>query len=167
MIASSSGSSRLPAPAIGDRAHQPSSVHFPQHEFGKTSVVNCFQRKWFERWSWLHYDQDRDLAFCFLCVVACQKNLLQTAHCLEQAFISAGFSNWKDATAEFSKHEVSRCHKDSMLRTITLPATTCDVGELLFSQLAKERLERCKCLLELFFNTRFLARQGLPFRGDG
>ena len=51
-ITSSSGSSRLPTPAIGDRAYQPSSVHFPQHEFGNTSVVRCsFQRKWFERWS--------------------------------------------------------------------------------------------------------------------
>ena len=34
-MASSSGSSRLPTPAIGDRAHQPFSVHFPQREFGK------------------------------------------------------------------------------------------------------------------------------------
>ena len=49
---------------------------------------------------------------------------------------------------------------------ITFPAT-CDVGELLSSQLAKERLEQRKCLLKLFFNARFLARQGLPFRGDG
>lgn len=167
-MASSSGSSRLPTPAIGDRAHQPSSFHFPHREFGKASVVKrSFQRKWFERWSWLHYDEDRDLAFCFVCVVAYQKNLLQSAHCFEQAFISTGFSNWKDAIAKFSKHEVSRCHKDSMLKTITLPATTRDVGELLSLQIAKERLERRKCLLKLLSNARFLARQGLPFRGDG
>ena len=62
------------------------------------------------------------------CVVAYQKNLLQSAHCLEQEFISADFSNWKDATAKFSKHKVSQCHKDSVLKTITLPATTCDVA---------------------------------------
>ena len=167
-MASSSGSSRLPTPAIGDRGHQPSSFHFPQRELGKTSVVKrSFQRKWFERWSWLHYDEDRDLAFCFVCVAAYQKNLLQSAHCLEQAFISTGFSNWKDATAKFSKHEASRCHKDSVMKMITLPATTSDVGELLSSQLAKERLKRRKCLLKLLSNARFLARQGLPFRGDG
>ena len=106
------------------------------------------------------------LAFCFVCVVAYQKNLLQSAHCFEQAFISTGFSNWKDAIAKFSKHEVSRCHKDSVLKTITLPATTRDVGELLSSQIAKERMERRKCLLKLLSNARFLARQGLPFRGD-
>ena len=133
-----SGSRRLQTPTIGDKAHQPSLFHFPQREFGKTSVVKrSFQRNWFDRWSWLHYDEDRDLAFCFTCVVAYQKNLLQSAHCLEQTFISTGFSNWKDATAKFSKHEGSQCHKDSVLKMITLPATTCDVGELLSSQLAR------------------------------
>ena len=99
----------------------------------------------------------------FPCVIY-QKNLLQSANCLEQAFISTGFLNWKDATAKFSEHEVSRCHKDSVLKMITVPATTCDVGELLTLQLAKEWLERRMCLLKIFRNARFLAQQGLPFR---
>ena len=86
---------------------------------------------------------------------------------MEQTFISSGFSNWKDATAKFAKHEGSRCHKDSVLKTITLPATTSDVSEMLSSQLAKEWLERQKCLLKLLLNARFLSRQGLAFRGDG
>ena len=54
-----------------------------------------------------------------------------------------------------------------MLKTITLPATTGNVGEMLSSQLAKQRLERRKCFLKLLSNVRFLARQGLAFRGDG
>ena len=167
-MASSGSGSQLPTPAIGDKPHQPSFFHFPQREFGKASVVKrSFQRQWFDRWSWLHYDEDRDLAFCFTCVVAYLNNHLQSAHCLEQTFISSGFSNWKDATAKFAKHEGSRCHKDSVLKTITLPATTSDVGEMLSSQLAKERLERRKCLLKLLSNARFLSRQGLAFRGDG
>jgi hypothetical protein len=33
------GGSRLPMPAIGGKAHQPFSFHFPQRVFGKTSVV--------------------------------------------------------------------------------------------------------------------------------
>ena len=98
---------------------------------------------------------------------AYHNNHLQSAHCLEQTFISTGFSNRKDATAKFAKHEGSRCHKDSVLMTITLPATTSDVGEMLSSQLAKERLERRKCLLKLLSNARFLSRQGLALRGDG
>ena len=52
------------------------------------------------------------------------------------------------------------------MKTITLPATTSDIGEMLSSQLAKERLEHRKCLLNLLSNARFLSRQGLAFRGD-
>ena len=52
-------------------------------------------------------------------------------------------------------------------KTITLPATTSDVGEMMSSQLAKERLERRKYFLKLLSNVRFLSRQGLVFQGDG
>ena len=158
---------QLPTPVIGDKAHQPHTFRSPQREFGKSSVVKrSFQQQWFSRWPWLHYDEGQDRAFCFSCVVAYQNNQLQSAHCLEKTFISTGFSNWKDAIAKFTKHEGSHCHKDAILKTITLPATTNDVGELLSSQLAKERLERRKCLLKLLSNVRFLSRQGLAFRGD-
>ena len=50
---------------------------------------------------------------------------------------------------------------------MSLPATTNDVGEMLSSQLARERMEQRKCLLKLLSNARFLARQGLAFHGDG
>ena len=39
-----------------------------------------------------------------------------------------------------------------MLKTITLPATTSDVGELISSQLVEEQLEHCKCFLKLLLN---------------
>ena len=122
------------SPSIGDKPHQPKSFSFPQREFGKTSVAKrSFQPQWFERWSWLHYDEDRDLAFCFTCVVAYQNNHLRSVSNLEQTFISTGFSNWKDATTKFNKHEASQCHKEAVLKTITLPATTGNVGEMLSS----------------------------------
>ena len=139
---------RLPTPAIGDKAHQPSSFHFPQRVFGKTSMVKrSFQRQWFDRWSWLHYDEDRDLAFCFTCVVAYQSKHLQSTHSLEQTFISTGFSNWKDATAKFAKHEGSRCHKDSVLKTITLPATTTYVWYTEFKPYENINLIHATCKL--------------------
>ena len=158
----------LPTPLIGNKAHQPRKFKFLQREFGRTSTVTCsFQQQWFNRWPWLHYDEDKDLAFCFSYVVAYQNKPLQSAHCLEKIFISTGFFKWKDAIAKFTKHEGSRCHKDAVLNTNTFPATTTDISELLFTQLAKERLERRKCFLKLLSNVCFLSRQGLPFRGDG
>ena len=67
-MASFDGNSRLQTPAIGDKPHQPSSFRFPKREFGNTLVMKrSFQRKWFDRWSWLHYEENLDLAFCFTC----------------------------------------------------------------------------------------------------
>ena len=167
-MALSSGSKKLSTPVIGNKAHQPCSCKFPQRDFGKTSVVRrSFQRQWFDRWSWLHYSEDKDLAFCFTCIVACTNDHLESDRCLERTFISTGFSNWKDAAAKFCKHEGSRCHKDAVLKTTTLPATTPDIAEMLSSQLAKEREERRKIFLKLLSNARFLSRQGIAFRGDG
>ena len=54
-----------------------------------------------------------------------------------------------------------------MLKTITLPSTSKDVGETLATQLASERSQRRKCFLKWLSNARFLPRQGLAFRGDG
>ncbi len=119
-----------------------------------------------ERWPWLQYLESGDLAFCFICVLAYKNNHLHSTPFIEKTFISTGFSNWKDAVAKFTKHEGSQCHKESVLKMVTLPATTSDIGELLSSQLATERLQRRQCLLKLLLNYRFLARQGLAFRGD-
>ena len=157
---------KLSIPEIVDKPHQPSNFHFPQREFGKTSVVKrSFQHNWFQRWPWLHYDEEQDLAFCFTCIVAYKNNHLHSIPSLEKTFVSTGFSNWKDAIAKFSKHEGSQCHKDSVLKTVTLPTTSSDVGEMLSSKLAKERMHRRKFFLKLLSNARFLARQGLAFRG--
>ena len=147
----------------GDKPHQPKSLRFPHREFGKTSVVKCsFQHQRFDRWSWLHYDEERDLSYCFTCIVAYHNNHLHSVGKLEQSFISTGFSNWKDAIAKFSKHQDSWCHQQAVLKTVTLPSTTADVGEMLSSQLTKQHQERRK----LLSNAHFLARQGLTFRGD-
>ena len=48
-------------------------------------------------------------------------------------------------TAKFTKHEASQCHKEAVLKAITLPTKTSDVGEMLSSLLGRERLERRKC----------------------
>ena len=49
-----------------------------------------------------------------------------------------------------------------MLKTVTLPATTKNVGESLSTQFAQERLEIRQCFLKLLSCLKFLARQGLP-----
>ena len=111
--------SKLPLPEIGDKAHQPLNFSFPQREFGKSSVVKrSFQAQWFQRWPCLHYNVNRDQAFCFSCVMAYKNSYLHSTSCLEKSFTSTGFNCWKDAIANFPKHECSQSHKDAVLKTI-------------------------------------------------
>ena len=145
---------KLPTPLLAEKPHQPLSFKFPKHEFGEKSVVKrSFQPQWFSRWKWLHYDEERDLAFCFTCVKAYKENKLHSSTNLETTYISTGYSNWKDASVRIAAHEASTCHKEAVLKTITLPATTHDIGESLSAQLLS--------------NVKFLARQALPLRGAG
>ena len=53
-----------------NKVHQSRKFQFPQREFGKTFIVKPalrvrvrFQQQWFDRWPWLYYDEDQDLAF--------------------------------------------------------------------------------------------------------
>ena len=74
---------------------------------------------------------------------------------------------WKDATRCFSNHEDSATHRTSVEVVITLPKTTCDVGEMLSSTLAIQKRTNREYLLKVAQNVRFLARQGIPLHGDG
>ena len=58
---------------------------------------------------------------------------------------------------KFPNLESSKYHEDSVLKTVTLPATT----------LAEDRHEHHQFFLKILFNVRFLARQALPLRGNG
>jgi hypothetical protein len=91
---------------------------------------------------------------------------LQWSTNADMAFVSRGFHNWKDATVKFKLHSSSNCHKEAVLKMVTMPSSK-NVAESLSSQLAMEKLERRQCFLKILSNVRFLARQGLPFRGHG
>ena len=54
------------------------------------------------------------------------------------AFISKGFTNWKDATVAFNKYLKSDCHKEAV-EIHELPKKTGDVGEKLSSEHKKEK----------------------------
>lgn len=81
--------------------------------------------------------------------------------------VSKGFSNWKNATSLFQKHQDSKYHREAVEKMVTLPATTQDIGEQLSHQHAQEKKQNQEMLLKIISCIRFLARQGLPLRGDG
>lgn len=81
----------------------------------------------------------------------------------EPAFLVNGFRNWKDATRHFSKHESCGFHKSAAAAALI---NQVDIGEMLSKQYASEKRANREYLLKLLSFVRFLARQGIPLRGD-
>ena len=164
-MASSSGSGEL---LETDTPHQPTTFSFLKREFGKTAVVKrSFQSSWFKKWKWLHYDESKDVVYCFTCMKAKKEGKLNWSANADQAFITHGFYNWKDAVVKYAQHETSKCHKEAVLKVITLPATTRDVAESLSAHHKHEKIKSRQCFLKILSTIRFLGRQGLALRGHG
>ena len=81
----------------------------------------------------------------------------------DPAFIIRGYTNWKDATAAFSTHLASRCHKEA----VEAKEQTRDVGEMLSTEHEREKADNRVMFRNIIQNIRFLARQGLSLRGHG
>lgn len=142
--------------------NQPKTFRFPQRSFGnKNPVKRSFQL--------LGLVKERgctDLGFCHVCLVAFKEGKLKS-NTIDKAFIVNGFSNWKDVSVAFRKHDPSSCHRESVLKVLTLPKTTEDIGETLSTQHNKHKTNNRDCLLKILSSLRFLGRQGQPIRGDG
>ena len=156
-------------PEVGGTPNQLLSFSFPKREYGRSIIVKCsFQSQWFSKWQWLHYDQSRDMAFCHTCMMAVKSKKITSLGTGDLAFVSRGYSNWKDATGEkgaFNTHQKSSTHKRAVEVMFTLPATTGNVGEMSSRAHAQERLANRDNLLKLFQNIQFLSRQGIALRG--
>ena len=85
----------------------------------------------------------------------------------DSAFISKGFTYWKEGPKAFKKHQESECHREAVDALIILPHCTMDVGEQASVQHQVEKAVNREMLLLVLQNIRFLVRQGLPLRGDG
>ena len=148
-----------------DKPHQPRSFAFPCRMFGKKNPVKrVFRSDWYKKWRWLHYDEASDSALCFYCSKAEQEGKLRST-AKDLSFISKGFTNWKDATEAFKKHEKCKCDQDANQVMIVLPATKRDIGEACSATHAHQKTENRTMLLKILQNIRFLGRQGLALRG--
>ena len=154
------------ASEIGDQLYQPRQALFPKVSFGRSSItVRSFQAVWFDKWKWLHWDNSTESVYSHICLRALRAGTLQ-CKTVDQAFLTRGFQNWKDATHLFRCHEQLACHCEAVERVLTLPTTIKHIGELLNSQAAENRKANCANLLHILNAVKFLARQGLPLRGS-
>ena len=126
---------------VPDTPHQPdASFAFPKRAFGKTKVAErSFQSSWFRSWTWLHYCESKDSVVCHLCCRAMkEKHITSKPGAADAAFVSftivlistvtnvfnyiqltRGFTNWKDATISFRKHERAHCHKIAVEKLVS------------------------------------------------
>jgi len=141
-------------PDLSLQPFQPRNIHFPYRTFGKSAPVNpSFQATWFSRFNWLHYDSTNDSVRCFTCCKAVKDGRAVSTGVTEQAFLVKGFTNWKDGTRCFSRHESCDFHK----ACVAALASTVDVGDMLSRQAATEKQANREYLLKLLSTVRFLA----------
>ena len=91
------GQSSQPTDTIlNNEPNQPKNYDFPLRKFGKETTERSFQVKWFDKFNWIHYDQEKGAAFCFVCINAEKKNIISATKS-EHVFTKYGFTNWKKA----------------------------------------------------------------------
>ena len=82
-------------PDVGETPNQPKDFKFPKRAFGVSKpVFRSFQPSWFTKWDWLHYDESKDVAYCFTCVCALKTGKLKTTagNVKDLAFAVSGFA---------------------------------------------------------------------------
>ena len=142
--------------------NQPSGdYNFPKRKFGGAN--RSFQSSWTKQFPWLHYNESNDSVFCWYCMRAAETQQLKSSKS-EVSFISRGYTNWKNATAGFRKHESTDCHKEAV-EIHLLPQQCVDISVTFQKSLIEERQSNRKNLFAIIRSIRFLARQGLALRG--
>ena len=68
---------------------------FPNQKLSRRTLR--FQRHWFDKHEWLHYDPTISGVICYYCSKAERLDLQGLARNREDTFILNGFRNWKDA----------------------------------------------------------------------
>ena len=71
------------------------------------------------------------------------------------------FKNLKKALERFREHENSVMHKEAVLKIATTKSTSSGIG----AQLQRDQKHHQNMLMKLLSCIKYLARQGLPFRG--
>ena len=62
---------------------------------------------------WVNFDVSQDLALCHVCMTAeFEKYLASTKR--DPAFITTGYTYWKEAVTAFKRHANSTCHREAI-----------------------------------------------------
>ena len=149
---------------LPEKFHPHKLFVFPKRKFGSKGEERTFRAEWCQQYPWLHYDVKQDTAFCYLCVTAEHQNKFLASRKRDPAFITKGFTYWKEATSAFKNHQLTDCHREAT-QVVFQPKEIHPIDEMLNEQHKAEKAVNRRMFLRILHNLRFLARQGLPLRG--
>lgn len=109
--------------------------------------------------TWLCFSPSTGKIYCFYCK-------LFNAHTSCNQFSDAGFSDWNNAHARIRDHEKSSLHIKTMYKFAKNSGINYSVNRELEKQMDNEKNYYRKLLKRVFSVVVFMAKRGLPFRGD-
>ena len=125
-----------------------------------------FNISWLEKYSWLQYSPKLDGVFCAPCALLLSEGSRRDKGLL----VNRPFSNWVKLSDVLSNHSKSVYHReavqsaDVLKSTVENPASRIDV---MTNHTLQARIAQNKHILQVIVRSiLFLAKQGLPFRGD-
>lgn len=147
---------------LPEEPHQPPVSCIPAQKLQNKTLK--FQKRWFNEFPWLHFDESIGGVLCHTCVSASQQKLSDLARCAEDTFLRSGFVNWKKGTEKFRNHEKSMAHKISF-ENLKLHKHQEGINAQLSTQLLHDQRQSRAALLKLITTLKYLAEQGLAIRG--
>ncbi|ODM87805.1 Zinc finger MYM-type protein 1 [Orchesella cincta] len=123
-----------------------------------------FQLKWYNLYSWMHYDDTIKRIFCFYCLKANAKGIFSTSAKQEGVFTVTGFCNWKNGSSALKKHDESGLTKEAIIKLACFDSSP--ILNQLHTSVNKTQNQAKTSLKAIFTTIMFLAKQGLPLRGS-
>ncbi|CAN6560158.1 unnamed protein product [Malus baccata var. baccata] len=136
------------------------------HNFPITNMSGINRRfipQWFDEFDWLEYSVSKDAAFCLYCYLF-KTNFAQVG---SEAFTGDGFKTWKKGRERFKIHvgPVGSVHNKAREAATNLMNQTTHIETAVSKHFDQARKAYRTCLIASIKCTKFLLRQGLPFRG--
>ena len=128
------------------------------------SYSRKIQPNWYDRYPWVSVCTSKYKVFCATCCGAKQQGLLTFTKHKDTAFVDEGFGSWNKALERFKDHEKSEMHKEAVQK-LAAKSSGADVATQLRMQCKADQRFHREMLIMVLSSVRFLARQGLPFRG--
>ena len=150
-----------PTPALSEsETASASTSEFSRNKQRKRKYLTSWENKW----PWLVYDQDADVARCQMCVKAEELKLFKAEKRHDDAFISRGFSQWTKGPDRFAAHERATCHHEAVSNVAVLEDGH-SVTAKLNAQIAEGQAAAREALTIIFTSLHYLACQNIAVRG--